>query len=119
MSISIFHFFFVFVRVGNLGWGFITLETKGTNFGERIKAFFKQKKNLILPFIFSLSFNFTFSVPLNSHTALVSFSLSHFFLVLRFLRCVVVNENLKKKKKSVMSFKVPKLNDSELGCIKS
>lgn len=106
-------FFFFFFWVGNLGWGFITLETKRTNFGERIKAFFflfKQKKILSCLFI-SFYFNGSFEL---SHS--LSLFLCLIFLVLWFLRCVVVNENFKK---SVMSFKVPKLNDSELGCIKS
>lgn len=100
---------FYFFWVGHLGWGFITLETKRTNFGERIKAFFNRRKSYL-----AFSFNLIFSVHLNSHTALVSFFVS-FFLFFGFALCCCKWEF----KKSVMSFKVPKLNDSELGCIKS
>lgn len=104
-----FNFFSFFFWVGNLGWGFITLETKRTNFGERINAFFNRRKSYL-----AFSFHFLLSVPLNSHTALVSFFVS-FFLFFGFALCCCKWEF----KKSVMSFKVPKLNDSELGCIKS
>lgn len=80
-----------------MGWGFNTLGTRGTNVS---MLFFFKKMKKFLPFYF------IFSVPLNFHTALVSFFVS-FFLVLWFLRCVVVNEDLfkKEKKSSIMSFK--------------
>lgn len=84
---------------------------KKTTFEKRIKAFFLNRRESYLAF----SFNFISSITLDFHTALVSFFIS--FSCSLVLLCVVVNDKLKQK--NIMSFKVPKLNDSELGCIKS
>lgn len=124
--LCLFHFSSCF-RGGGSGLrsgGFTSLGTK-TKLWTNVSRLFLREENLCLYFILFLWSQVQLKYSLSLFFLSLSFSLSQFSCFFGLTLCCCKWEYIfkkgkkKNKKKSLTSFRVPKLNDSELGCFKS